>query len=165
MQSRDRFGRTYRILQNSPGPGNPSAHLVCDGRTGRVLGGVGANFYRPWVFPLYTPAGLTVIQEFPYDHPFHNGIFVGQHPVNAGGRTGNFWAMPLRRSFDDAIQTKVGRMDVQGQPAADVGEEGVCFTFRSIWRDEDEQPLLDETRTIEFRATADATEGGPLPLR
>ena len=57
---------------------NAKTHLVVDSNTGICLGGVGANFYRPFVFPFYTPAGHTVVQEFAFDHPFHNGIFVGQ---------------------------------------------------------------------------------------
>ena len=36
---------------------------------------------QPWVYPLYTPAGHQVLQEFAFDHPFHNGCFVGLHPV------------------------------------------------------------------------------------
>ena len=42
-------------------------YLVTDPATGRCLGGVGANHYRPWVFPLYTPSGLTV--NFPLTTP------------------------------------------------------------------------------------------------
>ena len=143
---------TYEVLANSPGPGNPTTHLVRDRDSGRWLGGVGASFYRPWVFPLYTPSGLTVIQEFAYDHPFHNGVFVGQHPVNLGERTGNFWATPPRRGFDDAIWTKIGRMDAAVPPLQEAQPDGYRFEIKSVWRDEDEQPLLDETRTVRFHA-------------
>jgi hypothetical protein len=99
---------------------------------------------------------MTVIQEFAYDHPFHNGIFVGQHPVLVGGRTGNFWAVPPRRSFDDAIWTKIGRMDVSAPPAHEALPDGYRFEFKSVWRDEEEQPLLDETRSVRFHTYAGA---------
>jgi hypothetical protein len=128
--------------------------MVKDAQAGRYLGGYGANFYRNWVFPLYTPSGLTVVQEFAYDHPFHNGFFVGQSPVKSGDRVANFWAAPPRRSHNDAVFVHVGRMAAQGQPACEVHDWGVRFTLKSVWLDEHEQPVLDETRTVEF-CTAD----------
>lgn len=140
----------FELFTNCPGPGNPTAFVVRDRRNGCWIGGVGANFYRPWVFPLYTPRGLTVIQEFAYDHPFHNGVFVGQHPVEVDGRVGNFWAMPPRRSFDDAIWTNVGRMDTASVPSQNLSAEGYTIEFASVWRDEDEVPLLDERRIARF---------------
>ena len=55
-------------------------YLVFEETTGRCLGGFGANYYRAWVYPLCTPRGLTVIQEFPFDHPFHNGCLLYTSP-------------------------------------------------------------------------------------
>ena len=95
---------------------NAKTHLVVQSDTGRCLGGVGANFYRPFVFPFYTPAGHTVVQEFAFDHPFHNGIFVGQGPVQVGEREAGFWASPPRRSFTDKVFEKLGRMDHTARP-------------------------------------------------
>ena len=76
---------------------NQRTHLAVHSGSGRCLGGVGANFCRNFVFPLYTPRGLTVLREFPFDHPFHNGLFVAQHPVRVAGRQGNLWAAPPLR--------------------------------------------------------------------
>jgi hypothetical protein len=147
----------YQILMLSPGPQNPVTHMVKDARTGRYLGGYGANFYRNWVFPLYTPGGLTVIQEFAYDHPFHNGLFVGQSPVKCDGRVANLWVAPPRRSHNDPVYANVGRMDAQGQPACEAYDGGVRFTLKSVWLDENEQPVLDELRTVTFCADDGAT--------
>ncbi|KKL75927.1 hypothetical protein LCGC14_2049980, partial [marine sediment metagenome] len=36
---------------------NERTHMVVHRTTGRCLGAVGSNYYRCWVFPLYTPAG------------------------------------------------------------------------------------------------------------
>ena len=55
---------------------NARTRMVVESSTGRCLGGVGSNAQRSWVFPLYTPGGQTVIQEYAFDHPFHNGFFV-----------------------------------------------------------------------------------------
>ncbi|KKK91490.1 hypothetical protein LCGC14_2712420, partial [marine sediment metagenome] len=130
---------------------------VRDTVSGRFLGAFGTNFWRSWVCPLYTPSGLTVVREFPFDHPFHNGVFVGQNPVTVGGRTGNFWAFPVKRSHDDHIMARIGRMDPQGTPEVSMVDDGIQMTLASTWRDENEEPLIDELRVVTFRATADAT--------
>jgi hypothetical protein len=122
----------------------------------RILGAYGSNFWRSWIYPFYTPSGRTVVENFPFDHPFHNGIFVGQNPVKVGGREGNFWAFPVKRNHDDHIMKKMGRMDPQGEPVAEVTDAGVRFTLKSIWRDEQEQPLVDEERTVVMRSLPDA---------
>ena len=136
---------------------NARTHLVVESKSGRCLGGVGSNFYRPWVFPLYTPVGFTVIREFPFEHPFHNGFFVAQHPVIVGEREANFWAMPPRRSHDDAIFTNVGRMDATEEPQIEQHAGGVQFVLENVWRDSNEEPIIKEIRTVNLYATDDAT--------
>ena len=54
---------------------NAKTHMVVESQTGRCLGSVGSNAQRSWVFPFYTPSGHTVIQEYAFDHPFHNGFY------------------------------------------------------------------------------------------
>lgn len=136
---------------------NAKTHLVVQSTTGRCLGGVGANFYRPFVFPFYTPAGHTVVQEFAFDHPFHNGIFVGQGPVQVGERESSFWASPPRRSFTDKVFEKLGRMDTQKDVGITSHANGVQFIQNVIWRDENEEPLIAEIRTVKLYVLDDAT--------
>ena len=130
--------------------------LVFDTASGSCLAGVGANYYRPWLFPLYTPRGQVVLREFPFDHPFHNGCFVAQHPVRAGARTANFWAAPPPREANDEIFVDVGRIacdpDMRVEPVA----EGVRVIQKCIWRDANDSPILDEARTLEFTLAGDA---------
>jgi len=134
---------------------NVQSHFVQAGN--RILGAYGTSFWRSWVYPFYTPTGHTVVENSPFDHPFHNGIFVGQSPVKVGDREGNFWGLPVKRAHDDPVAVKkTGRMDPQGEPAAVVTDAGVRFTLKSIWRDEQEQPMLDEERTVFLRALPDA---------
>ena len=136
---------------------NAKTHLVIQSETGRCLGGVGANFYRPFVFPFYTPSGHTVVQEFAFDHPFHNGIFVGQGPVQVGDREAGFWASPPRRSFTDKVFEKLGRMDTQKAIDITPHTDGVQFVQNVIWRDENEEPMIDEIRTVNLFTLDDAT--------
>ena len=118
----------------------PNGLLVLEG--GRCLGGIGAHWYRPWLYPLYTPAGNPVLQAFPFDHPFHNGCFVAQHPVRAGGRTANFWAVPPPRTPDDEIFSHVGRIEVTALEYP---------VLKCIWRDGAGEPVLDEERRFTIR--------------
>ena len=134
---------------------NECSHFVKHGDTA-FLGAYGSSFWRSWVYPFYTPSGRTVVENFPFDHPFHNGIFVGQNPVTIAGRTANFWALPVKRSHDDHIMSHIGRMDPQGTPHYIADDSGVCFSLKSVWRDEHDEPVLDEKRSVTMRALPDA---------
>lgn len=136
---------------------NSTTHMVVEQATGRCLGACGSNFYRSWVFPLYTPSGMTVIQEFPYDHPFHNGFFVGQYPIKVGGRQVNFWMTPPSPRPDHPKYQHLGRVDAPQSPRVHMYDQGVRFTFENVWRDEQEQPVLDEVREVHFYTCDEAT--------
>jgi len=73
------------------------------------------------------------------------------------GRMGNFWAIPPRRSKKDAIFTGVGRMEASGKLTVEPHDYGVHFTMKCVWRDENEEPMLDEMRKVNFQALNDAT--------
>lgn len=137
---------------------NVLTHMVVERTTGRCLGAFGCNFYRPWVFPLYTPSGQTVIQEYAYDHPFHNGVFVGQYPIVSGERRVNFWAAPLRYTNPEYhVFQHIGRVDASEQPLIEPHRTGVRFTLHSVWRDEADVPVIDEVRTVNLFSVAGAT--------
>lgn len=135
---------------------NAKTHMVFDNVTGKFLGGFGSNFYRTWVFPLYTPSGQTVIQEFAHDHPFHNGFFVGQHPIIKDGKEANYWMAPPKRHNSDPNYRNLGRVDAPNTPKIEISEAGVRFISESIWRDEDENPVLDEVREVLFYSDENA---------
>ncbi len=142
----------YKVLVNE------RTYMAMETDGPKCLGAVGANFYRSWVFPLYTPSGHTVVREFAFDHPFHNGCFVGQHPVLLEGRRANFWAMPPRRGPADAIFEDLGRMDFKKEPdRTEIHAQGVGITQEAVWRDQNEEPVLNEVRTSNFIAAQDAT--------
>lgn len=145
-------------VATTPGdvPGHPRTHLVVDGETRIPVGGFGAGYYKAWVFPFYTPAGKNVIQAYPFDHPFHNGIFVDANPVFINERQANFWAVPPRRKADDAVFHHVGRMDRAGAPEIQMLSAGVRFVQHSVWRDEQGLPVLVETGTIILGILGDA---------
>ncbi len=131
--------------------------LVFEKSIGRCLAGVGANFYRPWLYPLYTPGGQIVLREFPFDHPFHNGCFVGQHPVRVGARTANFWAAPPPREARDVLFVDVGRIATDPNMRAEPCGEGIRITLKCVWRDGNDTAVLDEARTFKIALAGDAT--------
>lgn len=131
-------------------------YLVVEAVTNRLLGGVGHNPHRAWTFPLNTPRGLNVVQEYAFDHPFHNGIFVGQGKVIHNGKVANFWASAHDwRQPDNPIFQHIGELRYGSAPLIEARPGGFCFTYATTWRHSDGDPLLDETRTIDLYEHAD----------
>jgi len=44
-----------------------------------------------YVFPLYTPAGVSLLDDFPADHYHHRGLFWSWPIVETGGKTYDLW--------------------------------------------------------------------------
>lgn len=133
----------------------PPGRLVLAGN--RLLAGVGNNAFRAWVFPLCTPRGLNVLQEYAFDHPFHNGIFVGQAAVTRDGVESNFWAIHADpRQPDNPLLRNLGSIAYPAGPDVEAAGEGIRFTWRSTWMGSDGRPCLDEERRVTVRALADA---------
>ncbi len=132
-------------------------YLAVDAESDRCLGGFGSNYYRSWVFPLYTPQGLTVVQEFPFDHPFHNGFWVAQGPVLLEGKESHYWAAPPYRRPNEPLFTHLGRVEAGSAPSIESHASGVRFTLDNVWRDPQAQPVLDETRIVDLFSVNDAT--------
>ena len=132
--------------------------MVVESDTDRLLGGVGHNAHRAWVFPLNTPRGLNVLQEYAYDHSFHNGIFVGQGHIERDGRVSNFWSPYADwRNPANPIYNDIGELRY-GEPAkVEERENGFRFSYQTTWHDPDGNPLLDESRIYEIFDGGDAT--------
>ena len=44
---------------------------------GRAIAALSQNAYRAYIYPLFTPSGVSVTAESPIDHPHHNSVTVG----------------------------------------------------------------------------------------
>jgi hypothetical protein len=115
---------------------------------GELIGGYAANALRSYVFPLYTPGGVLVLQEAPPDHPHHQGIHVGlsidgYDLWNAGSgdrdRHAQWLSIPL------------------GEIKPEISDDGVRIAHSVQWVTVDGQTLLREDRQVRFRCTEDAT--------
>ncbi len=136
---------------------NANTTFAVESSRGICLGGVGSHFYRPWVYPIYTPSGIVVNQEYPHDHPFHNGFFVGQYPVLVNEREANFWMTPPKRNHKDPNYKNIGRIECSSEWETNIEEKGVTFSQELVWLDSEETPMLNEQRKIVFYSKEDAT--------
>jgi hypothetical protein len=103
----------------------------------RLLGGYSANDLRSYVFPLYTPQGMLVLQEAPPDHPHHQLWNAGSF----GRARHSQRAVP---AFD-ALQPQLS-------------PSGVDFVHQVQWQTEEGTLLLSEERRITLRAHAECTQ-------
>jgi Methane oxygenase PmoA len=115
---------------------------------GNPVAGIGHNFFRPWLYPLYSPSGRQVLQEYPFDHPFHNGLFIGWHPIKHGGRENNFWATPPQRSDPDPMMNNLGQVRAIESSVIQSSETCIQLTQLLDWVDIDGKKLFNETRTF-----------------
>jgi hypothetical protein len=151
---------TLELRAASLNPDDIPGRYVVEKETGRMLAGVGHNANRQWTFPLHTPRGFNVLQEYAFDHPFHNGIFVGQGKVHTGDRVAHFWSpWPDWRQPNNHIYRDIGLLQYDRDEPASIDEHngGFRFTYTTIWRDEQHEPVLDEVRTTEVRDGGDGT--------
>src|SRR5215467_4614640 len=44
-----------------------------------------------YIFPVYTPAGVSMLDDFPKDHWHHRGLFWSWPDVETGGKTYDIW--------------------------------------------------------------------------
>jgi hypothetical protein len=122
----------------------------CQGRhwvyyNGQSRGAYTLGYHRSHVWPLYTPQGVCVIQEYPPDHIHHQGLMVGQDEVNGH----NFWAAghphhPATRQLSEHLAT---------------GVEGEAAVVRqtNVWTGAGGEQVFREERTVTFRPTLTGT--------
>lgn len=126
----------------------PQGCMAFDQVQQRCVVGVGWNWYRPWVYPFYTPAGHQVLREFAFDHPFHNGCFVGMHPVLSEGQASNFWVAPPQRQLNDPMIENLGRVVLDEPPNLWTETEKMGALLKLRWIGRDSQLLLREHRSL-----------------
>lgn len=115
---------------------------------GKLVGGYNANELRSYVFPLYSPAGVLVIQEAPPDHPHHQGIWAG---LEIDGY--DLWNAG---SFGRACHRQTNPTPL-AEHTPTVDENGVTFAHEIVWETADDTPLLHEQRTVRLAATGDCS--------
>jgi hypothetical protein len=115
---------------------------------GDLIGGYAANALRSYVFPLYTPGGVLVLQEAPPDHPHHQGIHVG---LSIDG-------YDLWNAGSGDRERHAQRMSIPlGEIKPEIAADGVRIAHSVVWTTVDGQALLREERQIQFSRTDEFT--------
>ena len=84
-----------------------------------------------YVFPLYTPAGVSMLDDFPQDHYHHRGLFWAWPVVEVGGKTYDLWMnMTVKDHSVKPPATDGGRLQADNVwqiEGRDVVREGVIL--------------------------------------
>lgn len=74
-----------------------------------------------YVFPLYTPAGVSLLDDFPADHYHHRGVFWSWPIVETGGRRYDIW-MNFTAKHRSAKT-----------PSVSIGAKGARLEAENVW--------------------------------
>lgn len=126
-------------------------------RDGKPVLGLTQGRMRPYVYPLFTPAGFAVTSESPADHPHHNSLWIAADHVHARVPTkpGHHEAYTYNFYVDETFQGRAAGTLIAG-PAALVAQTADRAILRQEieWRGPVEwgaaqgRTIARETRTI-----------------
>jgi hypothetical protein len=116
-----------------------------------------------YIFPLYTPAGVSMLDDFPKDHWHHRGLFWAWPVVETGGKTYDLW------------MNLTAAPQMEKAPAVDAFAHTAGLKTVNVWR-ADGKNIVRETlellvtpaqggaRTLAVQLTWEAL-GAPVTLR
>ena len=117
--------------------------------------------FRPYLFPLLSPAGYLVAAESPADHPHHNGVWLGADHVHRQTPVGPDAVEDYTYNFyvDEVFQGRApGRQIVEAMTAEVLADGGFALALEIVWRGPAEwgapggRDVLREARRIVLRA-------------
>lgn len=131
-------------------------------RDGRPIAALSQNAYRAYIYPLFTPSGVSVTAESPIDHPHHNSVTIGADHFDClfvydGHRTErgtyNFY---VNETFQGRGTGRIAAVSVDSE---EMSEDILRIVQRLEWQGPIEwgaperRVLAVETRTIEISTT------------
>ncbi|MXY42851.1 MAG: hypothetical protein F4Y50_02115 [Dehalococcoidia bacterium] len=131
-------------------------------RDGRPIAALSQNAYRAYIYPLFTPSGVSVTAESPIDHPHHNSVTIGADHFDClfvydGHRTErgtyNFY---VNETFQGRA---TGRIEAVSFDSDEIDGDTLRIIQRLEWQGPIEwgaperRVLAGETRTIDIRTT------------
>ena len=140
-------------------------------RDGRPIAALSQNAYRAYIYPLFTPGGVSVTAESPIDHPHHNSVTVGTDHFDClfvydGHRTErgtyNFY---VNETFQGRATGRIAAVAVDSE---EVSDDTLRIVQRLEWQGPvewgapDRRVLAKEMRMIDVRA---AEESNILDIR
>lgn len=135
-------------------------------RDGALVLALTSGDFRPYVFPLFTPAGFAVTSEAPADHPHHHSVWIGADHVHAlvpasegaiEEYTYNFYSNDV---FQGRAPGRIVETDVTFDATSnDAGTIRQSLEWRgpAEWAAPQGRVILTEERTLRVRVQQDAT--------
>jgi hypothetical protein len=127
---------------------------------GRTITALSENAYRAYLYPVFTPSGVSVTAESPIDHPHHNSVTVGTDHfdcllVYVGDRiergTYNFY---VNETFQGRTPGRITPVSVEYEEISDSHlriVQQLEWQGPVEWGAPDRRVLARETRTIDIR--------------
>ena len=130
-------------------------------RDGRPIAALSQNAYRAYIYPLFTPSGVSVTAESPIDHPHHNSVTIGADHFDClfvydGHRTErgtyNFY---VNETFQGRATGRIASVSIDSE---EVSDDTLRIVQRLEWQGPVEwgaperRVLANETRTIDMSA-------------
>lgn len=121
--------------------------------------------YRPYLYPLYTPAGFAVTSEAPADHPHHNSFWIASDHLHClmPAADGRFEEYTYNFYLDETFQGRApGRILQTAAAGAATGSGRFRITQQIDWRGpvewaaDDGRLAAREVRTFDIAAEGDA---------
>ena len=115
--------------------------------------------FRPYLYPVFTPAGFPVTTESPADHPHHQSLWIGADHIHvlmpaAEGRTEEYtYNLYVNETFQGRAPGRIVETGVQAEQTP----QGFHVVQQLEWRGPSEwaaaegRVLMTETRTSTFR--------------
>lgn len=117
-----------------------------------------------YVYPAYTPSGVSPLDDFPKDHWHHRGIHWAWPVVEANGKSNDHWLIDGIRNVTDApvrvdVKNNMAVLHASSQWITDAGEklvqEHVTITAN---------PTMGKARELDFQITLEALSA-PVTIR
>ncbi|MFY7781497.1 MAG: DUF6807 family protein [Tagaea sp.] len=124
---------------------------------GKPLFGLTQGRMRPYVYPLFTPAGYTVTSESPADHPHHNSLWIAADHVHAlvPTKPGHHEAYTYNFYVDETFQGRAAGTQIAAPPTLSEMSDGSAILVQNVeWRGPVEwgaaqgRTIVRETRTV-----------------
>ena len=127
---------------------------------GRRILSLSQGPYRPYLYPVFTPAGFAVTSESPADHPHHSSIWVAldrvrcRFPYSSDETEEGTYNFYVNGTFQGRAP---GRILTTGVESEELAPDHLRIQLNLQWRGPEEwaasegRVLLTETRTLDIR--------------
>lgn len=116
-----------------------------------------------YFFPVFTPAGVSLLDDFPEDHPHHRGLFWSWPIVETGGKTYDIWKDFTARPR----QARMPTVTANAKEAALIADNFWTADGKDIVKEHVTAhifPVHGATRDLDLELTWEATDA-PVTLR